>query len=269
MHRHFTTRWILVATVAALACVRVYHLWLRQLMEAGDLRLGAVSHRLAPIYAYWRPHIKGWLIWPILTLCAYFWTLKRTNLLANLSDRAALASLFAWAVAITTTVAMLDGGPRRLPEPFQRTDLEYFGAVERVESVSAFLREFPTRMDDLPMHATTHPPGAILFLWLSQQLLWEGPDAAAWFTIVFGCLTVCPVFFWARDVSDSQTARVAASIFVLSPSVVLFTATSMDGPFAVILISAAWLGHRAIDRQSWRWGLAAGAMLAAGALMTY
>jgi 4-amino-4-deoxy-L-arabinose transferase-like glycosyltransferase len=263
-------------------------------MTQHGLRLGAISYKLAPLYAYWRPHLKGWLALPLVVLAIYFWILRRTRVATSLTDRSAIAFFVASFVAIATSVAMLDGGPQSLIAPLLRTDVEYFGAIDRVRGVGEFLRDYPHVADSMPMHAQVHPPGAVLFVWAASKLLGGGPWAAAAGMIAFSALAVPIVYRWAGRVAGPGTARRAAAIYVLTPGVVLYTATSMDGPFAVPLIATMWLFWEAMESsdhapitfpqtplpadsnrvQSWSLRpilLGAGAGFAAGlaALMTY
>lgn len=246
-----------------------YHLLLRLLMTEHGLRLGAISHKLAPLYAYWRPHLKGWLVLPVLVLATYFWILRRTRIATSLTDRSAAAFFVLSFSAITASVAMLDGGPRSLIAPLLRADLEYYGAVDRVQGVGEFLRDYPQLAQTMPMHAQVHPPGAILFVWAVCKLLGGGPWAAATGIIVFSSLAVLLVYRWADRLGGPGVARRAAAIFSLAPSVVLFTATSMDGPFAVFLIATMWLFWESLERHPVQLGLLAGLAGSAAALMTY
>ncbi len=218
-----------------------YHLALRQLMHDGGLRLGAVSYKLAPLYAYWRPHLKGWLVIPVAVLAVYFAWLRRTRLATGLRDCAAAACFAGYFVAIAAAVAMLDNGPRSLVGPLLRTDLEYYGAVDRVDGVGRFLREYPEQATTMPMHAQVHPPGAVLFVWTASRLCGGGPWGAAAAIILTAAASVPLVFLWARRIGGPGVARRAAAIYVLVPSTVLFTATAMDAVFAVPLIATMWL----------------------------
>src|SRR3990172_3020952 len=199
-------------------------------MQHHVLRLGAVSYKLAPLYAYWRPHLKGWLVLPLVSLAWYFLWLRRTRLATSMTDRVAVLSLQVTFVAITVTVSMLDGGPRTLIAPVARADLEYFGAVDRVHGVVTFLTEYPSLAASMPMHAQVHPPGAVLFVWGASRLFGGGAGGAAAGIILFSSLTVPLVYRWARTLGGPGVARRAAAIYAVTPSAVLFTATSMDGP---------------------------------------
>jgi hypothetical protein len=69
--------------------------------------------------------------------------------------------------------------------------------------------------------------------------------------------------------ADPGVARRAAVLVALAPSCVLFTATSMDGPFAVSLLATMWLFWESLERRAWLFGSLAGLAATAAALMTY
>src|SRR5262245_47115248 len=126
---------------AILSCLLIaYHLLLKLLMTEYGLKLGAVSSKLAPLYAYWHPHLTGWLVAPILTIALLLSWLRRTRIASSISDWHAVAAFTAWFVCFAVTVAMIDGGPKAITSPLLRTDLEYYGAIDRVHGVAQFLR---------------------------------------------------------------------------------------------------------------------------------
>ena len=87
-------------------------------------------------------------------------------------------------------------------------------------------------------HSRTHPPGPVLFLWGVSRLFGPGLVPAWLATVLFASLTTIPVFFLARDLYGEPAARRALALFLLVPSVILFTTTSMDGPMMVFLVAA-------------------------------
>jgi hypothetical protein len=248
----------------------IYHLWLSAQMQRGGLRLGAVSHKLAPLYAYFDPRIKGGLLLALAVLFGYGLFLRRWLRAAPpLRDWKAVAVLTALLPLSAIAVAGIDGNLTRIARPFERTDIEYFGAVGRVGELATFIGTYPQRAVAMPMHAQTHPPGAVLFLWTATRFAGESPLHAALAAIFFSALSVPAVYLFARDLGGEALARLSTALYLLMPNVVLFTATSLDGPFAVFLIWSIYLGWRAIERCCAATGLAAGLVLAVAAWMTF
>lgn len=267
--------------------VVVYHLVLRWWMLHQDLVLGVVRpgtkvYRIVPIYAYFDRHVNVWLAVCIVAVIAYLrWVQK--------NKRLHTWKLVGWFLVIVATVAMLDGGPRRLWRPFDVLhDSDYIGAVDAVESPRVFLRDYVEIRETLPMHCQTHPPGAVLFLWLTDHYLSPSPEAASIVTILFAALSIPAVVGLARLGAGERHGPLAACLFLLAPNVVLFTATSMEAVFMVPMIWTVYLLFLAVagnsgevteeskDRPRYAWfrspwllGFLAGLCASVAAMMTF
>jgi len=268
------------ATLAAqcllLACLFAgYHLGLQWLMLHAGLKLGAVRpsekvYRLIPLYGYWQPHFKTGLLVAIAVVAGWLWCFSRW--IWHARTRVALAPLVLMLahVLIASSIAMIDGGPRRLWRPYELLNgTDYIGAVAKVESPRAFLRDYPRLMPDLPMHCRTHPPGGVLFLWSVARLFGDGPVPAAWATILASSLMVPAVYLLARDVLDEPAARLAACFFILSPSIVMFSATLLDAVFAVPIVWSVYFLWKARGGRPLVHGALGGAAAAIAAGMTF
>lgn len=270
MERRLTIPVLLGRTAALAAGLFAYHLLLGGLIRAGRLKLGAVSADVAPLYGYWRPFFTGWLVPPAIVVAAYLAMLWRSDLLRARGDRRAIAGLIVGFLLVATSVALIDGGPRELIGPMvSRPDLEYYGAIGRVGDPAEFLRHYVELCPTLPLHAQVHPPGAVLFVWAAARLLPGAEWGVAAAIIGVSSLLIVPVFLWARSLGGPATARRAGALIVLAPSVVLFSATSMDGPFAVALVATMATFWEALKRASVGLGLLAGLLATIAALMTY
>src|SRR5262245_60327471 len=197
MQRRLTFSALMPRCAILLLSLIAYHYVLVFLMINRGLRLGAVSHKLAPLYAVWRPHLKIWLIAPLAALTAYIIFLRRTRAATSLSERASILAFCAFSLVITLSVAVSDGGPRSIIAPMLRTDLEYIGAVDRVQGVAQFLRDYPQLAETMPMHAQVHPPGPTLFAWACCRLFGDGPWSVSIGIICFSILAVPCVYRWA------------------------------------------------------------------------
>ena len=260
---------LLLHVILGALCFWVYHCWLASRMQSSGLRLGAVSHKLAPLYAYERFGLKTGLLVAvgILSIFAMSWK-KRIRHPSGTGME--ITFFMTWMVIISVAVAGIDGSiTSRLGRPFEKLELEYYGAINRVQNPGNFIRDYPNRLYELPMHAQTHPPGAVLFLWAVTEILGHTPLRAAWGVILFSSLSIPAVYLFARDVMDRSAARVATGLYVLLPNVVLFTATSMDGPFSVPLIWSTFLGWKAICNRSYVFGFLTGLMLGIATFMTF
>ena len=265
--------WVCGVFVAQCAAVLiafwVYHSWVASLIDSGELRLGAVSAKMAPLYAYWKPRFKTGLILAVLILAGYGFSLRRMLRNESIGGSRFVAALMFWMAAISIAVAGIDGSLSRLARPFEKMDLDYYGAITHVHELREFIGGYVVNMLQMPMHAQNHPPGAVRFLWFVTRLIGESPLAAACATIAFSTLSIPAVYLLAADVLGRLGARIAAGLFVLMPNVLLFTATSMDGPFTVLLTWSMYLGWTALRRGELSRGFAAGVVLALALFMTF
>lgn len=277
-------RQLIRGTFLLLAVVVVYHFVLRWLMIHTDLTLGAVGpgtkvYRIVPIYAYCERHVNIWLVVCLLGVTAYVrWAVRAItagNGACLRADQRGFAwKLAGWFLVVVVTIAMLDGGPKRLWRPFDVLhNSDYIGGVAAVQSPRDFLHDYVDIRHTLPMHCQTHPPGAVLFLWAVERCLGPGPVGASIVAILVAALSVPAVVGLACLAIEGERGRLAGALFVLAPNVVLFTATSMDAVFMVPMIWTVYLLFRAVEQPSRRraglLGLLAGVSASLAAMMTF
>lgn len=178
-----------------------------------------------------------------------------------------------FAVTINALTASIDGAGA-IERPFTRLRLEYFGDVRRVgDDPARFLADYAQRVEarQLSLHGGTHPPGGALVLWAVSRMFDPSATTAAWAAIALSALAIVPAYFLWSAVSDAESARAAVCLWLVTPSVVLFGATCMDGVFMLFPITAMALYEHATKSQRW-WPVLAclgGIALAAGLMMTF
>ena len=273
----------LLAGCALLAAVLwAYHRALLGWLATHGERLGAIDARqVAPLHATREPawHL-GWWVPALGALALFLWAVPRL-VRGSHAGKVVLAAT-ALFLLIAPSVSMMDGYQVRagvrapaLVSAYTRDSLEYRGDVPAVEraGVLAFLRKYSERrlFDKLSLHTRTHPPGGVLFQWAVSRLFGPGLWPAALATIAFAALTVPLVYLISREAHGPAAARVAVTLFVVTPNFAMFTATSMDGPFAVLPALATWLFLRALRaaRRAEALGALAGITAAAACFMTY
>ena len=272
----------------------VYHLFLKYIMRETGLDLGAVGYNdhVVPLYAQPSFDLSLWIL-PALIVCIGFLYLCHRYLLSDISDRRLIWIAIACFLAINISVAQIDGyreigtaeGKERiltLLEPYKRTSMEYYGDVPRVDElgIRRFLKDYskPELFNTLSGHTRTHPPGGVLFLWHVSGLFGYNLISASLITILFTALTVIPIYRLAEMFHGRKVARYALLLFLITPNFVMFTGTSMDGPFSVFPILSVYLFYVARERetipdQKWYefrlYSLLTGISLALGMFMTY
>ena len=183
-------------------------------------------------------------------------------------------------LVIGISVAMIDGHREvneqhilAFLEPYTRTSLEYYGDVPKVDAVGfqSFLRDYakPELFQTLSLHSQTHPPGGILFLWMISKCLGYNLLAASLASICFTSLAVIPIYWLAKDLYGDMVGRYATALFLIMPNFVMFTTTSMDGPFSVFPIASVYLFYKAASTRSAVYAVLTGIALGFGMFMTF
>ena len=260
-------------------------MYLVERLAVGDLRIGTLHSRHAvPLYSNWNVNISLWLLPALAVLGGLLAACRSLFLEARLSIGHTLLAAFAFFLAVGFAVSAIDlrrqdDGSWFLPWEYAygQKALEYWGDVPRVDrwgGVPAFLERYstPVYFDRLSFHAATHPPGGVLFLWLASLPFGHALWSAVVATVTFAGLSLAPLFLVARRLYGDSVARRALALYLLAPNIVLFTTTSMDGPFSVFPVTSLWLFYEAAfetgPRPSAR-GVALGAAVALSAFMTY
>ena len=264
---------LVVGCLLAVAAFAAYHFYLRDLMLDTGLRLGAVRpgkkvYRIVPLYIYWRPRLKTGVLIAAAVLGGFVWWLRRGPRPSGCLQF--VVALMTWHVAIAVSVALIDGGPQKLWDPYtvhRRSD--YIGAVEAIHTPRAFLYDYRRLMPDLALHCRTHPPGGPLLLWAIAQLFGRGAFAASMVTILLSSLAAPAVYLLARDLLDEVPARLAAGFFVLAPSVACYSATCMDAVFMVPLVWSFFFVWHGSNGRPLVWGVAGGVSGWVAAMMTF
>jgi len=271
-----------------------YHLFLYYSMREMSINLGAVrfDKHILPLYA--EPSFDlSWWVFPALVVCVGFLYLCHRYLLAGADGRRLIWIAIACFIAINISVAQIDGYRElerdgktervlTLLEPYTRTSLEYYGDVPRVDElgIRRFLRDYskPELFNTLSGHTRTHPPGGVLFLWHVSGLFGYNLVSASLISILFTALTVIPIYRLGEHLYGEKVGRYALLLFLITPNFVMFTGTSMDGPFSVFPILSVYLFYKARDQetipdQKWYefrpYSLLTGLALALGMFMTY
>ena len=272
----------------------LYHIFLSYTMRETSLNLGAVkfNSHVVPLYAEPSLDVHWWIL-PAIVVCVGFLYLCHRYLHSNVSNRHLIGIAFVCFLAIHISVAQIDGyreikreGEKTriltLLEPYTRTSLEYYGDVPRVDElgIRRFLRDYskPELFDTLSGHTRTHPPGGVLFLWHVSGLFGYNLVSASLVSILFTALTVRPIYRLGEHLYGEKVGRYALLLFLITPNFVMFTGTSMDGPFSVFPILSVYLFYKARDQetipdQKWHefrpYSLLTGLSLALGMFMTY
>ena len=261
----------------------LYHKLLAHWMRIASVNLGAVKfHRhVVPLYAQSQTDLSLWLLPALIVLIAFLLLCRKIFLQQSISSTWLFLISIGFFLAISISVAMIDGyrevNGGQLPafqEPYTRIRYEYYGDVPKVDrdGLLSFMRNYakPELFSTLSGHAQTHPPGGILFLWIISKLFGYNLLAASLGSIAFTGLTVIPIYRLAKELCGKSVGRYTLALFLITPNFVMFTGTSMDGPFSVFPILSLYLFYEGICSDRARlYGFLTGISLSCGMLMTY
>lgn len=189
-----------------------------------------------------------------------------------------------------------------LYSPFARQGLEYFTDIRLVKDKPLkFIADYPKlnrrSYNGLSHHAGTHPPGGVLFLWAGEKLLGPAPEppkpppnalqrlfgatdrdepdpnrgieVACWLAISVTALGVLPAYVLAATIGGAAAARRLLPLYIVTPNLILFGATCMDGVFLTFTLTAMAAGFVAMRRWSIVRPITAGALLWLASFFTF
>ena len=261
----------------------IYHKLLAYWMRTASVNLGVVKfHRhVVPLYALPQLDLSIWLLPASVVLIVFLLFCRRTFLQQSVSSTQLFLISIGFFLAISISVAMIDGyrevAGRQLPaflEPYTRTRYEYYGDVPKVDRVGllSFMRDYakPELFSTLSGHAQTHPPGGILFLWIVSKFFGYNLLAASLGSVIFTSLAIIPIYLLAKELYGESIGRYALALFLITPNFVMFTGTSMDGPFSLFPILSLYLFYKGTgSERAMRYGFLTGISLGCGLMMTY
>ncbi len=260
-----------------------YHKALSYWMRTASVNLGAVKfHRhVVPLYALPQTDLSIWLLPALVVLVAFLFLCRQVFLPQSVSVAQLFLISIGFFLVISISVAMIDGyrevAGRHLPaflEPYTRIRYEYYGDVPKVDQVGllSFMRDYakPELFSALSGHAQTHPPGGVLFLWVISKFFGYNLLAASLGSVVFTGLTVIPIYLLAKELYGEPIGHYALALFLITPNFVMFTGTSMDGPFSLFPILSLYLFYKGKgSEQAIHYGFLTGISFSCGLLMTY
>ncbi|MFN2595512.1 MAG: ArnT family glycosyltransferase [Actinomycetota bacterium] len=235
-----------------------------------------------PLYALWEPSI-GPRIFLVCAIAAVGWFLKRAALRVRRSVFLTMIVAFTWTFALVVAIqgssvktesgcCARGGAPAEITAPFRDSD-SYFANVALVDRLGPkeFAEDYST-LDQPPytklsIHALTHPPGAPLLLWASDEAVGENLLGVCLLMMLLGALSSVATYLIALELHGERAARLAGLLFCVAPAVVLYLATSMD---AVFMTGIAFC-FAALVRglRSDKWAFVAGVLFALALMLTF
>ena len=266
--------------------VGVYARWLLwyALIVAVVWALGfeGIYYHPTPFYGLLRPSFDLAAIpWHLLAAGVFlagfglwFWQARRMDWFdgewSKKAVRYFIVALVLFAILFPAALATVRQGPSGIAAPYERHRDEYIGDIGKGLSIKGLFRDYNKMHPHLSMHSKVHPPGPVALLWLFSMVTFtQEPLPLAIATIMFGATALIPLYFWVNDMAGRRVALTACCLYAVTPTIVLFTATSADIMFMPFTITTLFLFWRAIHRRSALYALAAGVTYAIMSLLSF
>ena len=238
------------------------------------------NRHVPPLYAALQVNLGFWLFPAVVILTLFLLFLDNLINHPKVSTATFLAISISLFLLIGISVAMIDGykmiDGQWLPaffEPYNRLSLEYYGDVPLLDEVGFyhFLKNYskPDIFQNLSGHTQTHPPGGVIFLWVCSKIFGYNLISASLISILFTSISIIPIYLLAKELYSEQVGKLSIILFLVMPNFVIFTSTSMDGPFSVFPILSIYLFFKSISVPKKRIAICLGLCLSFGMLMTY
>jgi hypothetical protein len=249
MLRSLIFQFLLVAAV-----LWAYH-WISPfLIRHYNIRI-QLNPKVAPLFGGPDLNLNRWITLPIIAFGAYLFLVRSAFKAEHPIPAPILLSLFmGLKVMIDVSVTMINGC--FLPPDTDHGVAQYFADVPKFDGVQDILRSYVSKMKRLTTHSGTHPPGPVFVLWLATRLFGYDRMVKAFLIILASPLVLIPIYLLAERLYGGRAALYMLTIYLVTPSLVLLTATCMDAFFAVFLVLSVYL----FFESSWR-GSAALAVL--------
>jgi len=227
-----------------------------------------VNKTTAPIFGGPARDLNKWIVLPIIVFVLYFY-LIRIMLKAELAipTPVILAVTIGLKIAIDVSVTMING--QFLPPITNHGVAQYLADVPKFESLGDILKNYTAKAKQLTTHAGTHPPGPVLTLWLATKYFGYDRLTKAFLIIFTAPISLIPIYLIAKQIFDQRVAFYTLALYLVTPNIVLLTATCMDAFYAVFLISSIYFYLLALEKRSVILAVLTGVFLAISMFLTF
>ncbi len=227
-----------------------------------------VNKVTAPIFGSPARDLNKWIVLPIIVFVLYIY-LIRTILKSELSipTPVILAITIGLKVTIDVSVTMING--QFLPPITNHGVAQYLTDVPKFTSLGDILKNYTTKANQLTTHAGTHPPGPVLTLWITTKYFGYDRLTKAFLIIFTAPISLIPLYLIAKQIFDKRVAFYTLALYLVTPNIVLLTATCMDAFYAVFLISSIYFYLLATKNRSVLLAILTGVLLTVSMFLTF
>lgn len=225
-----------------------------------------------PLKAGYFPSLTPLAVAPALAFAGWGWlVLRALDSPRALRPAAAAGLVMLGALALTVLLKGAVRGWETLFATFTSNPYEYISDVPLVgDDPAGFLRTFVANKAQLALHSSTHPPGSILLLWAVERLAGPGPVPASLVAIGLSAAAALAGLWLGRRLGGPRAGLLAGAVAAVMPGQLVYSTTSMDGVFNMLLAFGAAAFLLALEPGARPWAAAlAGLLIAAGLFFTY
>lgn len=164
-----------------------------------------------------------------------------------LSDRNGISPLLGGGSVLLVFTNLLQGEYSGLAAPFLYKG-SYYQAAIRITNPVAFVRTYDEQQLELPLHATTHPPGSVLTPYVFEQLLGSPTrlsvastkHVAVAMAVVSLVVSGYLLFQVLRTYFEPSLAQYMTFLFTLLPAVQIYYLVSLDAVILTAFVGAIY-----------------------------
>lgn len=148
----------------------------------------------------------------------------------------------------------------------------YYTVAHGVTDIITFLGNYVSLMPTFPLHATTNPPGPIIFCWLIDKIPhFSGETVATVIGLLLpltGCFTIFPLYYLGKEVYGRKVGLYASIMYAVIPSMVLFT-PEFDQMYTLFAVSVLYFFYIGLQRQRMAYAFVSGLVCSVGLFMSF
>jgi hypothetical protein len=214
--------------------------------------------------------LTPWVLLPIALFGVWLAIILRLLAREHVAIGPALLLVVLGAAVLPVILKIATRGIDSVFYTFRDNPNDYIRDVPLIDHPLAFLGRFVTISPTLTVHNRSHPPGSVLLLWAIAQLFGAGTIPATWAVIALGSLSAAVAFWLGLRIGGWPVGLLAGAIYAAMPGHQLYSVTSMDIVFVLLISAGATAFFLALEPGARPWlAVLAGALIAAGLFFTY
>jgi hypothetical protein len=116
----------------------------------------------------------------------------------------------------------------------------YYQAAIRITDPVTFIQTYDEQQLELPLHASTHPPGSVLTHYVFEQLLGSPTRVSVAMAVVSLVVSGYLLYWLLRMYFNPELAQYVTFLFVLLPAVQIYYLVSLDAIILTVFIGAVY-----------------------------